>query len=291
MRMKKVCEATGLTERAIRLYMKKGLITPRLRDGLTAFDNEDIRVLRDIALLRRMGFAVEEIAALQQGAVGETVAHRLMQAQQEAVQAQETMLLLTGLAESPPKDLDALTETIRRRRPLPEPDFRRMDEDSEIPPVSGVSAHWRWMGWCLVILLALAGVVITLLALPRMTGYVPVGPFTVESINGEEITVQLEQPETIALLGRSRLTVPYQAGRETIMPGMHIDKGCQLVLRISGRVLMQSGVSPWMRFRTPYPFVTEAWVKTALHALTEDLLAGAGTLYIHEYAGVRPLLP
>ena len=54
MKMKKACEATSLTERAIRLYIAKGLITPGQKDGLIDFSPEDIQHLRDISCLRQI---------------------------------------------------------------------------------------------------------------------------------------------------------------------------------------------------------------------------------------------
>ena len=55
MKMKKACEATFLTERAIRLYISKGLITPRQVNGQIDFSPEDIILLQDIALFRQNG--------------------------------------------------------------------------------------------------------------------------------------------------------------------------------------------------------------------------------------------
>ncbi|MBQ4551265.1 MAG: MerR family transcriptional regulator [Oscillospiraceae bacterium] len=69
MRMKAVCEATGLTDRAVRYYIEEGLIAPDYTESYTGrktfdFTESDIRQLRDIAVLRKFEFTVEEIRTM-----------------------------------------------------------------------------------------------------------------------------------------------------------------------------------------------------------------------------------
>lgn len=66
MRIKAVCEATGLTDRAVRYYIEEGLITPFYTEnylGRKTFDfsESDIRMLNDIAVLRKFGFSIADI--------------------------------------------------------------------------------------------------------------------------------------------------------------------------------------------------------------------------------------
>ena len=70
MRMKEVCERTGLTDRAIRLYMENGLVKPKQESNYMGrcsytFDEQDVRVLEVIATLRRAEFSIADIAAMQ----------------------------------------------------------------------------------------------------------------------------------------------------------------------------------------------------------------------------------
>lgn len=69
-KMKEVCDRTGLTEKTVRLYVKKGLLTPQTEEGIYRnsyhFSEADIRRLKDIAVLRRAGFSISEIDQLQQ---------------------------------------------------------------------------------------------------------------------------------------------------------------------------------------------------------------------------------
>lgn len=64
-KMKDACQMTGLTEKAIRLYMEKKLVEPRMELGVHrnaySFSEEDIERLKDIAALRGAGFGLSDI--------------------------------------------------------------------------------------------------------------------------------------------------------------------------------------------------------------------------------------
>ncbi len=65
MRMKEVCEKTGLTEKSVRLYQQRGLVTPRVEQTAHGnayfFEEADVARLRTIASLRGAGFHLAEI--------------------------------------------------------------------------------------------------------------------------------------------------------------------------------------------------------------------------------------
>ena len=66
MKIKQVCEQTGLTDRAIRYYIEEGLVSPAYTEnymGRRAYDftDEDVSALNHVATLRKFGFTVEEI--------------------------------------------------------------------------------------------------------------------------------------------------------------------------------------------------------------------------------------
>ena len=69
MKIKAVCEKTGLTDRTVRYYIEEGLISPSFTEnylGRKSFDfsDEDIVELCDIAVLRKFDFSIEEIKEL-----------------------------------------------------------------------------------------------------------------------------------------------------------------------------------------------------------------------------------
>ena len=64
-KMKEVCQLTGLTEKAIRIYMDQKLVEPKTEEGLHRkayyFMEKDIERLKDISALRSAGFSIAEI--------------------------------------------------------------------------------------------------------------------------------------------------------------------------------------------------------------------------------------
>ena len=69
MKINEACKRTGLSERAIRFYVEKGLLTPRSQfiNGRTTteYSETDIEVLKDIATLRNAEFPIADILAMQ----------------------------------------------------------------------------------------------------------------------------------------------------------------------------------------------------------------------------------
>lgn len=70
MKIKQVCELTGLTDRAIRFYIEEGLVTPAYTENYLGrksftFTEEDAQRLKDIIVLRKFGFSIEEIKLIQ----------------------------------------------------------------------------------------------------------------------------------------------------------------------------------------------------------------------------------
>lgn len=69
MKIKEVIEKTGLTDRAIRLYIDEGLVLPNIEESYSGrksidFSPEDINRLNNIALLRKAGFSIPEIKSI-----------------------------------------------------------------------------------------------------------------------------------------------------------------------------------------------------------------------------------
>ena len=69
MKIKAVCEATGLTDRAVRYYIEEGLIEPDFTENYLGrrnyeFDEEDVRALKRVAKLRSYDFSVAEIGCM-----------------------------------------------------------------------------------------------------------------------------------------------------------------------------------------------------------------------------------
>lgn len=70
MKIKAVCERTGLSDRAVRLYIENELLTPAKTESYSGrrsfdFSEEDIRRLDQIAALRAAGFSIAQIRDVQ----------------------------------------------------------------------------------------------------------------------------------------------------------------------------------------------------------------------------------
>ena len=59
MTIKEICEASGLTKKAVAYYEEKGLICPDVREnGYREYRKEDVQTLREVACLRFYGLTV-----------------------------------------------------------------------------------------------------------------------------------------------------------------------------------------------------------------------------------------
>ena len=71
MKIKAVCERTGLSDRAIRLYIENGLLAPDKTENYTGrrsfdFSDDDVTRLDQIAVLRASGFSIAQIREVQE---------------------------------------------------------------------------------------------------------------------------------------------------------------------------------------------------------------------------------
>ena len=69
MKIKEVIEQTGLTDRAVRLYIDSGLLNPSITESYSGrksidFTETDVQKLQNIALLRKAGFSIESIRGI-----------------------------------------------------------------------------------------------------------------------------------------------------------------------------------------------------------------------------------
>ena len=103
MKMKAVCEATGLTDRTVRYYIDENLISPLYSEnylGRKTFDfsEADIQQLRDIAVLRKFGFSIAEIKEMIRDPDSILRISKTLQARKQA-SINEEQALLTALSQ------------------------------------------------------------------------------------------------------------------------------------------------------------------------------------------------
>jgi DNA-binding transcriptional MerR regulator len=132
--MKEVLERTGLTDRAVRLYIANDLVAPECSRGYTGrnnydFSEEDVEILQKIALLRKADFSLEQIKSLQAG--GEeartALASYLEEKREEYLRDGLILEALAGLPGEEVPNLDELcnrlTEGFREKK-VPQSDLK-----------------------------------------------------------------------------------------------------------------------------------------------------------------------
>lgn len=98
MKMKEVLAQTGLTDRAVRLYIDNGLIAPDIEENYSGrknieFSQSDIDRLKNIALLRKIGFSIPDIKEISQGSENtKTIIEAFIQQKKENIES-DTLVL------------------------------------------------------------------------------------------------------------------------------------------------------------------------------------------------------
>lgn len=133
MKIGAVCEQTGLTDRTVRYYTEEGLLNPGYTKnylGRKTFDfsEEDVAMLKDIAVLRKYGFAIPEIKSiLEDPAKSVEIIEALRQKKQETIQSEQELLdallaLEQGRAYTVPELAEALNTPKLATQKLPDDD-------------------------------------------------------------------------------------------------------------------------------------------------------------------------
>lgn len=133
LKIKEVIGLTGLTDRAIRLYIENGLIAPENQRSYTGrnsydFTDADVKTLRQISLLRKADFSIEQIKALQSG--GEAAQKTLLEYLEAKKEALTTGQKIVSALETLPLDtapdvysICAIIESSLRDQPVPQEDL------------------------------------------------------------------------------------------------------------------------------------------------------------------------
>lgn len=134
LKIKEVIDKTGLTDRAIRLYIEHGLVAPENQRSYTGrnnyeFTQEDIDCLEQIAMLRKADFSLEQIKILMAGGESaRTVLCEYLTAKKESVAiGQKIVEALTDFPEQEPVTAESVCRKIKERieqTPLPDADMK-----------------------------------------------------------------------------------------------------------------------------------------------------------------------
>lgn len=113
MKINEVELQSGVPKKSIRYYEEQGLLAPRrnLENGYRDYDEEDVKILQRIRLMRKLGVPIEEIRRMLHGShtVGDGMRRHLVTLEREKRNLEESMRLCRELQnqEIPISELDA----------------------------------------------------------------------------------------------------------------------------------------------------------------------------------------
>ena len=120
MRMKDVLARTGLSDRAVRLYIENGLLSPRQESNYAGrksitFSEEDVEALEVIATLRRAGFSLSDIRRMQEdpSCAREVLDGHRCALREEIEQKQEILQKLSAIPADAPVSCRTIADGIR----------------------------------------------------------------------------------------------------------------------------------------------------------------------------------
>ena len=120
MRMKDVLARTGLSDRAVRLYIENGLLSPRQESNYAGrksitFSEEDVEALEVIATLRRAGFSLSDIRRMQEdpSCAREVLDGHRCALTEEIEQKQEILQKLSAIPADTPLSCRTIADGIR----------------------------------------------------------------------------------------------------------------------------------------------------------------------------------
>lgn len=152
MKIKAVCEQTGLTDRTVRYYIEQELVTPAFHEnylGRKTFDftDDDVQRLKNIALLRSFDFTIREIQELiaHPEHSGRILLQVRTRKEREIERGQAEVKTLSGLSVSRPYTLDEMATALRMT------EFNPALIDEKLPVDYGevVTAFLKSVGWFL----------------------------------------------------------------------------------------------------------------------------------------------
>lgn len=145
MKLKEVCESTGLSRKTIRLYEEKGLLVPQMehRNGrdYREYSPEDVKRLQEIATLRRAWFTMDEIARMQQNpeTIGEIFPQYLAWLEKQKTTLESLLKAAKDVDPSKIQSVSELSEKMRQAETMPlpaadiEPKFQYLDALEQRP--------------------------------------------------------------------------------------------------------------------------------------------------------------
>jgi len=134
MKMKDVIAVTGLTDRAIRLYIENGLVSPSCSESYAGrknidFTDDDVAELCNIAILRKAGFSISEIKLLRldDESCRKVLTEFMSKTSRRIKNDKDVLEKLEAVAESETVTMQAICESLNsvtKEKSVPEADIK-----------------------------------------------------------------------------------------------------------------------------------------------------------------------
>lgn len=173
MKIKKVCEKTGLTDKAIRFYIRSGLVFPKYNENYTGrksynFSEEDITRLNQIATLRKYNFSIENIKEIfeDETKIKIIVENRIKKISSEIIDLASQKKDLIKVKEIDPKDVEQLCNILNKDSQMDK--AKVPDIDSQAPYKLLYKKNRKVLFFIMTVLIVL-GISICILALTLLS--------------------------------------------------------------------------------------------------------------------------
>ena len=137
MRIKEVCKKTGLTDKAVRLYINNELIYPDFQEGYNGrknynFNEDDVSLLKKIALLRRYNFSIQTIKEMldDNNCIPEVLENHLFNTKQTLAESSMVLTNLYNAQNNSVSNLDELCDVLSQNLEPDEFDFMNTINDA-----------------------------------------------------------------------------------------------------------------------------------------------------------------
>lgn len=164
MKINEVERLVGITKKNIRFYEKEGLLSPgrNSENGYREYGEEDVTVLKQIKLLRKLGLPLEEIRQLQAGrcTVGDAMRRHLVTLDRDRKNLEQAAALCAGLQERQERleslDADVVLQEMEQLEQGGTTFLNRQKQDVRIQYVGPAAA-------ALVMILLMVGVLVLMI--------------------------------------------------------------------------------------------------------------------------------
>lgn len=126
LKIKEVCEKTGLNDKTIRYYIRSGLIFPKYNENYTGrknfdFSETDIERLNQVAVLRKYSFSINDIKTMldDNNCIDTVIKNHIQNMKEETQNSVKLLSKLDEISDCQFSDIAALCDFLNKEKSLP----------------------------------------------------------------------------------------------------------------------------------------------------------------------------